>query len=86
MASVFANAIELYSEVYKNKTPKNDDDIRDIAHCYIMVNDIQTAQEWLSKINSFSIYSADDVSNRARMVSGYNKYSFKRYPKFYSFF
>lgn len=84
----FANAIELYSEVYKNKTPKSDDDIRDIAHCYIMVNDIETAQEWLSKINSFSVYSADDVINYALALKSSGKYpeainQYKRYQELF---
>jgi len=61
----YANALALYTDLYENRTPRKTNDVRDIAHCYLMMNDLKSAQDWLSRINSLSVYTADDVKNYA---------------------
>lgn len=84
----FSKALELYNEIYKNKDPKNDDDIRDIANCYLMVNDTKAAQEWLSKITSLTVYRPDDMLNFASALKTSGKYDeakrqYRRYEQIF---
>lgn len=70
----YSNALAMYTDYYKQKSPRKSTDIRDIAHCYVMMNDLKSAQDWLTKINSFSIYNSEDILNYAFSLKSLGHY------------
>lgn len=83
----YSKAIPLYLEYFEKKNPKVND-VRDIANCYLMVNDIKSAQEWLSRYNTFYIYSASEMLNYANALKASGDYNeaMKQYLKFQEIF
>ncbi len=80
----YSNALTAYNEHFKSSTPRKSDDIRDIAHCYLMMNDIGEAQKWLSKINSMSVYNSAEMMNYVNVLKSSGEYEnaiiqYKRY-------
>lgn len=84
----YAQAISLYSSKFKSATPRKATDIKDIAHCYMMMNDLNSAQKWLSKINSFTVYSPDEMLNYAISLKSSGDYenAINQYKRFETFF
>ncbi|MFH2096159.1 MAG: hypothetical protein ABIJ16_10675, partial [Bacteroidota bacterium] len=84
----FANALALYTDFYKTRTPKKAGDIRDIAHCYLMMNDVQSAQGWLSRMTTFNVYSPDEMLDYASALKSLGKYDeailqYRRFAKIF---
>lgn len=84
----FSKALELYMEIYEHKDPKSDQDIRDIAHCFRMINDTESAQNWLAKITGLIVYRPDDMMNFAMALKSAGKYDetvrqLKRYAQLF---
>ncbi|NMB81814.1 MAG: tetratricopeptide repeat protein, partial [Ignavibacteria bacterium] len=61
----YSKAIALYEEVSKKRNIQKPEIIRDIAQSYIMLNDMESAQQWLDKINGLMVYSPKDLLNYA---------------------
>ncbi|OFX25731.1 MAG: hypothetical protein A2033_16780 [Bacteroidetes bacterium GWA2_31_9] len=83
----YAKAIPLYLEYFENKNPKVND-VRDIANCYLMINDVKSAQDWLSRYNTFYIYSHSEMLNYANALKASGDYNeaMKQYLKFQEIF
>lgn len=83
----YAKAIPLYLEYFEKKNPKVND-VRDIANCYLMINNVAAAQEWLSRYNTFYIYSATEMLNYANALKASGDYNeaMKQYLKFQEIF
>ena len=70
----YSNALAMFTEHFKSSTPKKAEDIRDIAHCYLMMNDIESAQQWLSRINTMNVYSPVEMFNYANALKSAGDY------------
>ncbi|OFX49592.1 MAG: hypothetical protein A2046_13455 [Bacteroidetes bacterium GWA2_30_7] len=83
----YSKAIPLYLDYFEHKNPKPND-VRDIANCYLMINDVKSAQSWLSRYNTFYIYSATEMLNYANTLKASGDYdeAMKQYVKFQEIF
>lgn len=84
----YSNALNLYATHFKSTVPRKADDIRDIAHCYLMMNDLDAAQQWLSRINGLSVYSPVEMLDYANALKSTGDYDnavaqFRRYADFF---
>ena len=80
----YSNALAMYNDHFKNSTPRKAEDIKDIAHCYLMMNDLDAAQQWLSKINTMNVYSPGEMFDYAQALKSNADYDnaiaqFKRF-------
>lgn len=64
----FSKAIAIYEEIQKKRKITDPNVINDIAKSYIMINDMESAQYWLDKINSMSVYKPQELMNYAYVL------------------
>ncbi len=81
----FAKAIELYKE-YIQTPASGIDDKRELAACYMMINDPHAAEEWLSAVVSSDKRLPEDVLHYADVLKSNGKYAeaiaqYKNYGK-----
>jgi outer membrane protein OmpA-like peptidoglycan-associated protein/tetratricopeptide (TPR) repeat protein len=69
----YAQAIVLYNDHFKT-TPPKPDDARQLAECYMMMNDTRSSEEWLSKVVSSNSYNSEDLLNYANILKSQGKY------------
>lgn len=83
----YAKAIPLYLESFEKKSPKVND-VKDIAYCYLMINDLESAEEWLSRYNTFYVYSSSEMLNYASALKSGGEYNeaMEQYLKYYEIF
>lgn len=80
----YSKAIAIYEDMEQKKNIRKPEVVRDIAHSYLMMNDLESAQRWLSKVNSFSVYSPVEVLQYAYTLKTAGDYpnaisQFRRY-------
>ncbi|MCX7861476.1 MAG: OmpA family protein [Bacteroidales bacterium] len=64
----FSKAIAIYEELHKKGQLKDPDVIQDAAQSYIMINDMESAQYFLDKINSLRVYKPQELMNYAYVL------------------
>jgi len=79
----YQKAIDLYKGHFKVVAPKISD-MRNLAECYIQVNNTKDALEWMGKIASSDSSTADDIIKYAKLLKTEGQYDeaitqYKRY-------
>lgn len=70
----FIKAIDMYKDHFQ-LSPPGADAKRDLAACYMMVDDTRAAEEWLAKLGSDPGHNAEDVLHYADVLKSNGKYS-----------
>jgi len=70
----FVKAIELYKDYFKTSLAGTNEK-RDMAACYMMINDTRSAEEWLSKVISDPGHTAEDILHYADVLKSNGKYA-----------
>lgn len=81
----YVKAIALYNESF-NSNKLNNEDFRNIAYCYLQINDTRNAKEWLTKLVLTTDPSPKDVLQYAHLLKTEANYDeaitqYKRYQK-----
>jgi outer membrane protein OmpA-like peptidoglycan-associated protein/tetratricopeptide (TPR) repeat protein len=81
----YSQAINVYND-YLKTNPAEIDNARDLALCYMKVNDTKSSEEWLSKVVSYYNYTSADVLIYANILKSEGKYqdAILQYQKFAS--
>lgn len=69
----YALALEHFNTHFKNHTPSVENK-RDVAETYYKINDIRSAEVWMSKVVNSEASTAEDILNYAHLLRSNGKY------------